>query len=41
MGNELQKELEKMNTEIAKHEDYLKSEKTTYGLADLINGKIP
>lgn len=41
MGNELQKELEKMNTEIARHEDYLKSEKTTYGLADLINGKIP
>lgn len=41
MGNELQKELEKMNNEIAKHEDYLKSEKTTYGLADLINGKIP
>ena len=41
MGNELQKELEKMNNEIEKHEDYLKSEKTTYGLADLINGKIP
>lgn len=41
MENELQKELEKMNNEIAKHEDYLKSEKTTYGLADLINGKIP
>ena len=41
MGNELQKELEKMNNEIAKHEDYLKSEKTTYGRADLINGKIP